>query len=40
MQTAPVNGEKSPLNAQAILRQAPCRVFLSAPQPIPQEPEA
>jgi hypothetical protein len=40
LQTAPVNGEKSPLNAQALLRQTPCRVFLSAPQPIPQEPEA
>jgi hypothetical protein len=39
VQTAPVTGQKKPLDWQCIIRQAPCRVFLSAPQAIPQEPE-
>jgi amino acid transporter/nucleotide-binding universal stress UspA family protein len=36
--TEPADGFK-PLDAQALLRRVPCRVFLSTPPPLPQEPE-
>jgi hypothetical protein len=39
MQMAPISDGTAAIDSQALIRQAPCRVFLSAPQAIPLEPE-